>query len=139
MMDSGSLPSEFLEKDDIEIYVEGDAIEALTEYVLEEFGSDLRTTHDDDGFRILETEATKVLIQFPSGDCTCCWIRGPARWKTSAELARAFGAKRGGKILCDPGLDYPEIHPLSDGFLQIQNGIETIVNLADFDPPPENI
>lgn len=138
MTDSTSMPSEFLEKDDIEIYVEGDAVKLLTEYVLEEFGSDLRMTHNEEGFRVLETATTKVVISNPSGEGASCWIRGPARWKTSAELARAYGAKRGGRILCDPGPDYPEIHPLSDGFLQIQNGIETIVNLANFEPPGKN-
>lgn len=130
-MDSSSDLSEFAEKDVIEIWVEGGAIEALTEFVGEEFGDQARFDTEVEGLRVLVVESTSVVIHFPGGDYTSCWIRGPVRWKTSVQLAREYAAKRGGKILCDPGLEFPQVHPLSDGFLQIHNGIETIVNVPD--------
>jgi hypothetical protein len=58
-----------------------------------------------------------------------CTLRGELPWPDSVLLARAMFPKLGKRIFCDPGMHYPDVHPLSDAFLLLDADGERIVDI----------
>lgn len=60
-------------------------------------------------------------------------LHGTLPWPHDAALARHLFSRLEKRIVCDPGISYHEIHPLSDLFLQIDADGERIVHIDDID------
>lgn len=52
-------------------------------------------------------------------------------WQTGAQLGRLMSETFGVVVECDPGEDYPEVHPLSDTMLRIANGSEQLFTVCE--------
>lgn len=52
-------------------------------------------------------------------------------WATAPAFARAAAHALGVELLCDPGREYPDVHPLSDTFLRVRAEGEDLVHLYE--------
>lgn len=65
------------------------------------------------------------------------WFNTPCRpWDTDAECGRAAAEALGCVVRCDPGPHSPEVHPLSDVFLEIAGGSERLLVWEPQDAEP---
>lgn len=48
-------------------------------------------------------------------------------WGNDVEFARFLARSTCQSVRCDPGSTFPEVSPYSDTFLQIENGLESLI------------
>jgi hypothetical protein len=60
-------------------------------------------------------------------------LHGTLPWPHDVALAQHLFSRLKKRIVCDPGSSYPEVHPLSDLFLQIDANGERIIHIGDID------
>lgn len=88
------------------------------------------TGPDEAGAALVYHTAAGVVVLTPGVEDVFLGVRFEAAslpWRTDVECARAAAAALGGRVRCDPGLDLPGVHPLSDVFLEIADGQESLV------------
>jgi hypothetical protein len=69
-----------------------------------------------------------VLTPGLDGGFLSVWFNTPRHpWDTDVECGQAAAVALGCVVRCDPGLYCPEVHPLSDVFLEIDGGTERLV------------
>ncbi len=87
-------------------------------------------SRDAGGAAIYATRLGPVIVQpgmgGPSG--VGVWFNAIGLpWASDAACARQAARELGCVVLCDPGPDYPEVHPLSPVFLEVGGGGERLV------------
>ena len=85
----------------------------------------------DGGESVMYHPATGAIIFTPGvedGRFLGVWFNTCHRpWATDIECARAASAALGCVVRCDPGSSYPDVHPQSDVFLEIDGTSERLV------------
>ncbi|MBK9579913.1 MAG: hypothetical protein IPK50_17075 [Fibrobacterota bacterium] len=118
--------------DEIEIYL-GQPISALLiDFIKNEFDDCDFCIDNSDGTVHMSSESLFVSLAESEFSLSSCWIKGRTKWSSDVEFARYCSKKIGCKVLCDPGLSFPDIPPHPNQFFRIENGIETLINIDDW-------
>ncbi len=78
--------------------------------------------------RIYTFESTTVVLGRSEDGFLSVWIRGDCRWPNPSAFGRYLAAGLDCIDRCDPGREFPEVSPHSDVFLQIERGVESLVD-----------
>ncbi len=120
---------------DVEVYLRDCPIGRAVTWVRANVGP-LDGPLDGGGSVIYHLTAGAVILTpgVEDGQFLGVWFNTADRpWATDAECARAAAAALSCVVRCDPGSSYPDVHPQSDVFLEIDGTSERLVawNPAD--------
>ena len=121
----------------VEIYIESPELEELVVWVEEKLSAATLISEDDDLLVIegkYKGSEVPVVIQrsVEDGPFVGVWFDAEKTpWETDAECAHEAHKRFNLTVQCDPGDAYPQ----PDQFLQIKEGVESIVTI---DLPPED-
>jgi hypothetical protein len=83
------------------------------------------------GAALVYHTAAGVVVRPPGVEDVFMGVRFEAAslpWRSDVERPPATAAALGSRVRCDPGLDFPGLHPLADVFLEVAVG--TAADLA---------
>lgn len=125
---------------DIEIYIEDCDETALLSVLREALGDAVRTGLDpdaDDAMRFHAFADTQLMLSLQDKGFSSCWLHGDSPWQDDVAFARVMAPRLKRRVFCDPGVYYPDVHPLSDAFLLIDADGERIVDIEHIEGPAE--
>lgn len=79
------------------------------------------------GFQFYTIAGFRLITNPSEGGYFCYSLVDCDLWGSDVEFARFLASSTGRSVRCDPGAAFPEVSPYSDTFLQIENGIESLV------------
>jgi hypothetical protein len=114
---------------DIEVYLAGVEPVDIIRLLNEAAGPFVADGTNVDGPQVFARDNITLVIAPDIKDgFVSVWLRGPLRWRSDVEFARFLAAALKCRARCEPGAAYPDVDPHSDVFVEIADGVETLVN-----------
>ncbi len=115
--------------DDLEIFVRDCSLAEIQAWLSTIFG--VVSEYEEAGHSLIcQTRDVRFVITpgIENGPYTSIWFaKSGTAWRSDADLARQAARQLGVTVRCEPGKEYPEIHPCSPVMLEISNGTERLV------------
>lgn len=70
-----------------------------------------------------------IVTPVQDGFVSVCFNTSLTPWETDVDCARQAARELKCTVRCDPGQHFPEVHPASDIFLEINGETERLINL----------
>ena len=120
-------------QEDIEIYVRDCAVEELEGWIESSFSPLGRPDRFGDTL-VYPSSLGPVTLTNVGGPFVGIWFATPrSPWATDVDCARQAATELKRVVRCDPGRHSPEVDPQSDVFLEIDDGVERLVEWHDED------
>ncbi|WP_444909965.1 hypothetical protein [Microbulbifer sp. TRSA005] len=114
--------------EDIEVYVKGNETTQVVSFLNEEIGALSYDCEIDEGHTLFTCNKIAVLINTGIQDgYISVSIKGAEKWSSDVEFARRLVEVLGVTVRCDPGVEFPEISPYSDIFVEINEQGESFL------------
>ncbi len=114
---------------DIEVYIKDGEIQPILQILVDHFGVFSFDSKLGDGISLYVTENIKLIFtEKVEDDFLSVLLKNADDWKSSAEFARFLSGRIVNLIRCDPGIDFPNVNPYSEVFLEVDNGKETLID-----------
>ena len=116
-------------EEDIEMYFLCDNLQVVLKWI-ESCCGPLREAQEAGEITFYKISQGSVAITSTKASIPCIsvwFISQNTRWDRGIDCARQAASDTGLVVRCDPGNEYPEVHPLSDVFLEIRDGRETLI------------
>lgn len=118
----------------IEVYIDdcdGTTLLEVLQASLGEYRREPRSSQEEPSFEFYRFADAQLTLHLADSGLSSVWLRGDLPWSSHAALARHLFAHLHKRIVCDPADDYPDVDPLSDLFVQIDDEGERIVAIQD--------
>lgn len=113
---------------DREIYIKGLQKDEIVSVLNNELGTLNFNSEISEGSYLYLGEQMTVLINTRIQDgFISVFIKGVTKWSSDIELARIFALLSGVIVRCDPGMEYPEVSPYSNIFVEIEKETECLI------------
>ena len=113
---------------DREIYVKGLQTEKIISVLSNEIGILNFNSEISENHYLYVGDQIKVLINTGIQDgFISVFIKGVSKWSSDIELGRSFALLPGAIVRCDPGMEYPEVSPYSNIFVEINAETENLI------------
>jgi hypothetical protein len=85
-------------------------------------------------FRFYKISECQLVVNPSESGYFCYSLVDCDLWRSDVEFARFLAGVTGRSVRCDPGSMFPEVWAYSDTFLQIENGVESLIEWrSDYD------
>ena len=117
------------DSNDIEIYVRDCSLVSIRAWLSATFGP-LSEFEEVESTLFCRSRDVDIVITpaIENGPFISIWFpTAGTPWRTDVECARQAAQQLRVTVRCDPGNEFPEVHPSSDVFLEIYNGTERLL------------